>query len=557
MLRELTIENLAIIEKASVSFGERLNVFTGETGAGKSILIGGINAILGGRANKDIVRNGAQKAVITGLFDNITENANNILSENGFDKCDELMVQREIFADGKSTARINGRACTAALLREVTLNLINIHGQHDNQLLMSNDVQRDILDRYAANSELVNEYQSVFKEFSSLSRQINEAKKKAQKASERSEFLRERVEELDALDFKTGEEEEVNNQLEILRNNQLIQKKLYSAVDCISGDDEGEGAYELLKRAMNALSSLTSVSEEYNTLSERIERTLTDIEDIRAEISSRISDDEDSEGRLMFHEERLSEILRVKRKYGMPLDDLLIKLQEWREELNAFDNSDEIIEELTAKKKQCAEKVKSLAEKLTNSRKKAAEKLASEISSELTFLNMPPDIRLIFNVTQDKVTINGMDNVEILISVNKGEDLKPMNKIASGGELSRIMLAVKNVLAGTDNIPTMIFDEVDTGISGKAAQKVGIKLHEAAQSRQILCVTHLAQIASMADTHLLIEKKSDDSRTYTSITELSHAGRVKEIARIISGDEKNEISLKNAEELLSRSKIDN
>ena len=194
---------------------------------------------------------------------------------------------------------------------------------------------------------------------------------------------------------------------------------------------------------------------------------------------------------------------------------------------------------------------------MTNSRKKAAEKLASEISSELTFLNMPPDIRLIFNVTQDKVTINGMDNVEILISVNKGEDLKPMNKIASGGELSRIMLAVKNVLAGTDNIPTMIFDEVDTGISGKAAQKVGIKLHEAAQSRQILCVTHLAQIASMADTHLLIEKKSDDSRTYTSITELSHAGRVKEIARIISGDEKNEISLKNAEELLSRSKIDN
>lgn len=552
MLRELSIENLAVIEKASIAFDDKLNVFTGETGAGKSILIGGINAILGGRVSKDIVRAGADKAVVTGLFDDLPQTVIDKLSENGFTAEDELLLQRDIHSDGKSTARINGRATTVSILRDIAAELIDIHGQHDNRLLMDSDNQREIFDNYGRNSELLREYGLAFKEFSALSRKIKEVSRKKTESLEKAELLRERLEELDRYNFSADEEETIKQKLEQLRNAEYISENLYNAQTAISGDDDTDGAYSLLEHCRDSVLSLSDTIPELEKLSERISDMLIELEDIREEIVQRIpDDDEDTAGMLSVYEERLSVILRLRRKYGAELSEILENSEKWRTELYEIDNGDDIIEELTEKKKEAGEKVKQLAAELTKSRKKAADELAKRISSELEFLDMP-DIRLVFDISQDKVTLSGMDKVEILISVNKGEDLKPMSKIASGGELSRIMLAIKNVLADTDKLHTMIFDEIDTGISGRAATKVGIKLHEAAKNRQILCVTHLAQIAAMADTQLLIKKTSDDKRTYTAVTKLDFDGRKREIARIISGDENDPISLENAEMLLTR-----
>lgn len=555
MLRELSIENLAVIEKASIAFDDKLNVFTGETGAGKSILIGGINAILGGRVSKDIVRAGTEKAVVTGLFDDLPESVKAKLSDNGFAVDDELLLQRDIHADGKSTARINGRATTVAILRDIASELIDIHGQHDNRLLMDGDNQREILDSYGKNSGLLSEYATAFKEFSALSRKIKEVSRKKTESLERAELLRERLEELDRYNFSADEEETVKQKIEELRNAEYISENLYNAQTAISGDDDTDGAYSMLEHCKNSVSSLSDTIPELDKLAERISDMLVELEDIREEIVQRIPDeDEDTAGMLGVLEERLSVILRLQRKYGTDLAQILENSEKWRNELYEIDNGDDIIEELTEKKKEAGEKVKRLATEITSRRKKAADELAKRISAELTFLDMP-DIRLVFDISQDKVTLSGMDKVEMLISVNKGEDLKPMSKIASGGELSRIMLAVKNVLAETDKLHTMIFDEIDTGISGRAAAKVGLKLHEAAENRQILCVTHLAQIAAMADTQLLIKKTSDEKRTYTGITKLDFEGRKREIARIISGDENDPISLENAEMLLLRKNV--
>lgn len=555
MLRELSIENLAVIEKASIAFDDKLNVFTGETGAGKSILIGGINAILGGRVSKDIVRAGTEKAVVTGLFDDLPESVRTKLSDNGFAVDEELLLQRDIHADGKSTARINGRATTVAILRDIASELIDIHGQHDNRLLMDGDNQREILDSYGKNSGLLSEYATAFKEFSALSRKIKEVSRKKTESLEKAELLRERLEELDRYNFSPDEEETVKQKIEELRNAEYISENLYNAQTAISGDDDTDGAYSMLEHCKNSVSSLSDTIPELDKLAERISDMLVELEDIREEIVQRIPDeDEDTAGMLGVLEERLSVILRLQRKYGTDLAQILENSEKWRNELYEIDNGDDIIEELTEKKKEAGEKVKRLATELTSRRKKAADELAKRISAELTFLDMP-DIRLVFDISQDKVTLSGMDKVEMLISVNKGEDLKPMSKIASGGELSRIMLAVKNVLAETDKLHTMIFDEIDTGISGRAAAKVGLKLHEAAENRQILCVTHLAQIAAMADTQLLIKKTSDEKRTYTGITKLDFEGRKREIARIISGDENDPISLENAEMLLLRKNV--
>ena len=549
MLRELSIENLAVIEKASIAFDDKLNVFTGETGAGKSILIGGINAILGGRVSKDIVRAGTEKAVVTGLFDDLPESVKAKLSDNGFAVDDELLLQRDIHADGKSTARINGRATTVAILRDIASELIDIHGQHDNRLLMDGDNQREILDSYGKNSGLLSEYATAFKEFSALSRKIKEVSRKKTESLEKAELLRERLEELDRYNFSADEEETVKQKIEELRNAEYISENLYNAQTAISGDDDTDGAYSMLEHCKNSVSSLSETIPELDKLAERISDMLVELEDIREEIVQRIPDeDEDTAGMLGVLEERLSVILRLQRKYGTDLAQILENSEKWRNELYEIDNGDDIIEELTEKKKEAGEKVKRLATELTSRRKKAADELAKQISAELTYLDMP-DIRLVFDISQDKVTLSGMDKVEMLISVNKGEDLKPMSKIASGGELSRIMLAVKNVLAETDKLHTMIFDEIDTGISGRAAAKVGLKLHEAAENRQILCVTHLAQIAAMADTHFEIEKHVEGTETITQIHPLEGEESVRELARLLGGAEITPAVLGNAREM--------
>ena len=550
MLKEIYIENLAIIEKAVISFTEGLNIFSGETGAGKSILIGGINAVLGGRTSKEIVRAGTDKANITALFDYIPQSVREKLEEYGYTADnDELLLQREISADGKSTARICGKTATVAVLRDVAAGLIDIHGQHDNQILMSNDKQREILDSYGQLEESLEQYRELFKEFSGLSRKIKTLQDENNLKQEKLEILEERINELNELNFKEGEEAEIEQRLSEARNFEEIQRALSTAYGCIEGGDEEAGALGLSEKACNEMGKMSSYVNGCEELRQRLESVIVELDDIKSEISSKMSDGEQYP--LAFLEERMSDILRAKRKYGMEIDALIEQHEEWKLEYETLNNSEDILEAMLEERHKLADSVRKKATEISEMRKKTAEALVEKISEELKYLDMP-NVKLIFAVEQDKISVTGMDKVEMLISVNKGEEPKPINKIASGGELSRIMLAIKNVLASNDNIPTMIFDEIDTGISGHAAQKVGIKLSEISEKRQVLCVTHLAQIAAMADNHLLIRKSSDENRTYTKIYPLDFEERKKEIARIISGDSDSEITLKSAEELLLR-----
>lgn len=550
MLRELSIENLAVIEKATAEFGGNFNVFTGETGAGKSILIGGINAILGQRTTKDIVRTGAPKAVITALFDDIPAEVSDKLSEMGFSAEDgELMLMREISADGKSSARINGRTATAAMLREIGSMLVDVHGQHENRILMSSDNQRDILDSYGGIGAALSEYKEKFRSFSQISKRINKLRNENETRSLKISHLTAVVEELEELNLAKGEGDALEAELAKCRNFVKIQSALYSAYSCFNGE-ETAGALDQLRRAMNTLNSTASFLPQAEELSQRIEGILAEAEDIASEISS-LTNDDGGEAREAALEDRVSALKHAKRKYNMDADQLVDYLDECRSELLELDGADSEIEALTEQKHVLGEELKRCAENITALRSAAAEKLSTEICEQLKFLDMP-NVRIIISVTKDKVTINGMDTVEMLISANAGEEPKPINKIASGGELSRIMLAIKSVLADNDNIPTLIFDEVDAGISGRAAQKVGIKLAETARKRQVLCITHLAQIASQADFHLLIEKNTEGERTFTSIQHLDFEGRKAELARIIDGEGSSDSSLQAAEEMLRR-----
>lgn len=555
MLKELDIENLAVIEKATISFCDKLNVFSGETGAGKSILIGGINAVLGGRTGRDIVRTGESKAVITALFDNIPGSTVFKLNENGYSYDGELLLQREISSDGKSTARINGKITTAAVLKEIASELIDIHGQHDTAILMSTDNQRQILDSYGGLEEKLSEYREVFRSFSHVSKEVKALQQEILERDEKISSLTEKIEDVEGYGLKLGEEKEVADRLERARGFEAYQRALTEAYGNINGYDEGRSSLSLLRSACSSLGKIAKEDDEADEISallQRLKGALIEIEDIGSELSGKINDEYGAES-LTELENRISDILLLKRRYRMESDELIEALKTWKRELEELKGSDDILEELNEKRRKLADEVKKRAQEISDLRKQAADRLVKEITGELVFLDMP-NVQFVFDFQKDKISITGMDKVEMLISVNKGEEPKPMNKIASGGELSRIMLAVKNVLASADNVPTMIFDEIDTGISGRAAHKVGVKLAEIAEKRQVLCVTHLAQIAAMGDRHLLIEKKSDDKRTYTNVHALDYEERKREIARIISGEPENEITLKSAEELLKRDK---
>lgn len=548
MLRELSIENLAVIEKASARFGERFNVFTGETGAGKSILIGGINAILGQRTTKDVVRTGAQKAVITALFDELSEEVSAKLSELGFAAEDDLLLTREIFADGKSAARINGRTATAAMLKEIGGMLVDVHGQHENRILMSNDNQRDILDSYAELSGELEVYRARYREFSRTSKRLKTLQDEAGTRELRIERLNAVVEDLSALGLEKGDGERLERELERVRRSAEVLKAGAGAYNCLSSDGE-PAACELLRGAAKLLDGISDVEPRAKELCERLMAVIPEVNDIADEIFA-LGDDEDE---LQTQElaDKVSALKHAKRKYNKDADELVDYLVECRDELAELSVADDEIELLSEKKRALAEEVKALAEKLSERRKKAAEEISEEICRQLSFLDMP-NVRIIFALRSDKINVNGKDTVELLISANAGEEPRPLNKIASGGELSRIMLAIKSVLADHDNIPTLIFDEVDAGISGRAAQKVGVKLSETAAKRQVLCITHLAQIAAKADAHLLIEKQTDGGRTFTHITRLDFDGRKRELARIIDGSGDSASALAAAEEMLKK-----
>lgn len=548
MLKEISIENLAVIERADARFTGQFNVFTGETGAGKSILIGGINAILGHRTTKDIVRTGAPKAVISALFDELPQEASDKLAEFGFASEDgEVVLTREISADGKSTARINGRTATAAMLREIGGLLVDIHGQHENRILMSNDNQRDILDSYGEISEQMEDYRRKFRAFAKAARRLKELQQQNETRELKIEHLTSVVDELEALDIGKGDGDRLEQELERCRNFERIRSSLYNAYNALSSEDS-PAAVDMVRDARDIMLELSDGDPRAEELAVRLEELLPELEDISSEIFSLFDSDNDESVEEALAD-RVSAIRHAKRKYNMDSDQLVDYLEDCRGELLELDSMEGEIEALTEEKHSLGQELKAQADKITGLRTAAAEKLSKEICDELSFLDMP-QVRIEIAIKPDKVTIHGRDSVEMLISANVGEELKPLNKIASGGELSRIMLAIKSVLADSDNVPTLIFDEVDAGISGRAAQKVGIKLAQTARKRQVLCITHLAQIASRADCHLLIEKHTEDGRTFTRIENLDFEGRKLELARIIDGDGSSENSLKTAEEML-------
>ncbi|MCI7758823.1 MAG: DNA repair protein RecN [[Eubacterium] saphenum] len=544
MLRELSIENLAVIENARASFCGGFNVFTGETGAGKSVLIGGVNAILGQRAARDVVRAGAEKAVITALFDELSDEVRQKIEELGFSAEDELVLSREIFADGKSAARINGRTATASMLREIGELLVDIHGQHDNRILMSNDNQRDILDNYAGISEKIEAYRERFREFSRVSRELKKLSEEAEIRSLKIERLTATVADLQPLELEKGEAEQLEKELKSARASAKNAELLGSAYGCLTAE-EGAAVLELLKIAEEKLAKVEDGGKA-EELRARIISAAGELSDVADELFN-LSDEaaEEREARLS---ERVSAIKTAARKYNLDADELVDYLEKCENELRELSGADDKTEELNAKKHALAEEIKKSAGEISELRKDAAERLSESIQKELAFLDMP-NVRIFFELKPEKITINGMDSVELMISANLGEEPKPLNKIASGGELSRIMLAVKCVLAGNDGVPTMIFDEIDSGISGRAAQKVGIKLRELSGKRQVMCITHLAQIAAKADNHLVLEKNTENGRTFTQISQPDFGGRVREIARIIDGSGSAE-SLAAAEEML-------
>lgn len=550
MLSELYIENLAVIEKATIGFSDKLNVFTGETGAGKSILINGINAILGQRVTKDIVRTGTDKAVISALFTDIGDNVLQVLDELGISAEDgQLFLTREIRSDGGSVARVNSRAVNVSVLKDIGETLVTIHGQHDNQILMAPERHIEILDSYAESEALIEDYHSSFRELQSIAKKINKIKTEQSKKEFRMAELADIVEEINALNIHEGEDKEIEAELNISKNAVAISEALYMAKQLLSGDDDTDGAVEMTQRASKSVEEYTDIMTEISPIYDRLSSAAIEMEDISEEIGSLLDSLDIDPKRYDYLNQRSDELRRIMKKYGPELDDVLTTLENSQNELDELSGAEQSLDELNKEKERLLAEVSKKAKALSDHRKKAGERFVSQVTEELEFLNMPK-VKLVVQQKTGKLTINGMDSIEFLISANLGEEPKPIAKIASGGELSRIMLALKNVIAEKDSIGTLIFDEIDTGVSGRAAQKIGIKLKQISRLRQVLCVTHLAQMAVMADNHLLIEKNIQGDRTVTTVRTLDHEQRKYEIARIMGGENITELMLENAEQYL-------
>lgn len=543
MLKEIYIQNLAVIKEAVIPLDKRLNIFTGETGAGKSILINGINAVLGQRCTKDIVRTGCDKAVITALFTELSKEVCNKLDELGIaHDDDEITVTREISADGGSVSRINHRTASAALLKEIGAMLINIHGQHDNQILLDSERHLQILDDFGGDDTLLSEYRVTFRELQQTARKLGELKKLEQSRVERSRYLNEIIDDIGELELHEGEDDELEKEYESAKNSEKIIIAIKSAISAITGE---EAATDMLVSAEIEIAGFTDSNESLNVLYERISAAEIELADIASELES-IADKVELDGqRLEYLGTRLNAINKLKRKYASDCEGLVKLYDDACREVMQLESSDTEIKELMTKRESLLHKVTEQAKALYEYREKVAKRFTERVTAELEFLNMAGVIIAVRH-EKGKLTVNGMDSVEFLISANKGEEPKPISKIASGGELSRIMLALKSVIADKDSIPTMIFDEIDTGVSGKAAQKIGIKLREIGKVRQVICVTHLSQIAVMADNHLLIEKQIVGDRTETHVMQLDMDGRVSEIARIMGGDDPSALMLDNA-----------
>lgn len=547
MLSLLHIENIAVIECADISFDRGFNVLTGETGAGKSIVIDAISAILGQRAYRDMIRTGTNKASVRAVFTDVPKLA--WFEENGVEYDPETIIQRDIFLDGKNVCRVNGALVTVSILSKLGIQLINIHGQHDSASLFDEDNHLQFLDNFARNEELRSVYRENYDEVAKIRREIDRMSMDEGEKLRRMETLKYQIEEIEKAELEAGEDEELESRRKLLQNSEKIANGLNDAVENLYGGDDIDGAATLLSVAERALARITKYSDDIASLHEKVADMMYQVQDV-AEIARDVRDDlAYSADELEQIESRLDVIHRLRRKYGTTCADILEYLEKAKKELDEIEFADDHMERLK-KKLQAAEKYAwDAALKLRENRKETSKILSDRILTELAQLDMPK-VQFSCHFTELELTASGADGAAFYMSANIGEALKPMSKVASGGELARIMLAMKNVLAEQDRVNTLIFDEVDTGVSGRAAQKVAEKLKSVARSKQVLCVTHLPQLAAMGDTHLLIAKGERDGRTYTTVTPLNLEGRKRELARIIGGANITETTLRSAEEML-------
>ncbi len=548
MLQTLYIENIAVIEKSAIDFSSGLNVLTGETGAGKSIIIDAINAIMGQRTSREIIRTGASSAFVSAQFDNVNAAVRRKLEGFGFDSDeDELLLQRTLSASGKSTCKINGRPATAAMLREIAAGLINIHGQHESYELFSPETHIDYIDRYGRLIPALEDYKEKYKRYLILQKKLNEANSDESSRLSEIDLLSFQSKELFDADIQIGEEEALDSERSALMNFEKLSSLLNRAHMLLSGEDNS--GCELVDMAANAMQNAANYSADY----EEISNTLTDVyynlRDCAELVSDALDNLESDPERLEEIEERLDLINRLTRKYNCTADELPALAEQMQSRLEELLNFDRNRDELIAACKAAREEAEQSALALSNNRQKTAAEFAEKVKAEMSFLNMP-NVELVPFFEESALSPKGMDKMELLISANPGETPRPVAKIASGGELSRMMLAIKTVLAGTDTVDTLIFDEVDTGISGSAAEKVGLKLREVSSERQVLCVTHQAQIAALADHHYLIKKQVEQGRTFTEVQPLDHDGRVNELARIIGGVNITDAARSHAEDML-------
>lgn len=565
MLSQLYIKNLAVVKEASIDLTPGLNVFTGETGAGKSVIIGAIAAILGGRMHRDQVRTGETKACVSALFTDLGQRARDMLEERGFapdeDGC--LLITREFSADGRNSCRINTRPATLSVLKEIGMYLIDLHGQRDNNRLLLPEYQMELIDSFGRLEEQADQYRLEYRQLAAIQKEIRSLQMNEAEKEQKIDLLKHQLREIRDAELSSGEEEELVAQRRKIQNSERILSGLAEARDSLAGDESGEytGAVSLLENAAASLETAGRFLPDIADIAERIQEMVYELQETERDISDQLDDMDYNPSQLNEIEERLDEIYRLKRKYGSSYQDIMSFYKKAQEQLRTITSADERIKKLQKEMKTQQDLVNRLSKNLSDRRMEAGKEFVAQVEAELTFLDMPA-VRLLVQNDIHLPDGDGIDRIAFLISANQGEQPKPMARIASGGELSRIMLAVKNVMWSRDDAGTMIFDEVDAGVSGRAAQKIGRKLSQAARSRQVICVTHLAQIASCGDSHMLIRKEAVEGQTYTRVSALEGQHRLEELARIISGENITDASLRTAREMVDtaqaeRNKMEN
>ena len=548
MLRLLHIENIAVIEQADILFEDGFNVMTGETGAGKSIVIDAISAILGERAYRDMIRTGMNKASVRAVFDRVPKL--DWFSENDIPYEDEITVQREIFLDGKNLCKVNGLPVSVSVLKKLGLQLINIHGQHDSAALFDENYHLSFLDDYACNEQLLEEYGDKYRAMQSLKHEIEHLSMDEGEKLRRMETLKYQIDEISRAELTIGEDEALESKRKLAQNAEKLADGLQDAALGLDGDDDTEGAAAMLAQAERALSKIARFDESLSQIHDLVADLMYQAQDAAEQVKDRIYSLSYSADELERIEERLDTIHRLRRKYGATCEDILAYLERAKKELDEIEFADERMAQLQRKLQKAEQEACAMAQRLREARKQASVTLTERVLKELSDLDMKK-VQFACQFTETELSQNGADAVAFYMSANLGEALKPLNKVASGGELARIMLAMKNVLAERDHVPTLIFDEVDTGVSGRAAQHVAEKLRAVSKNKQVLCVTHLPQLAALADTHFLIEKSEHDGRTFTAVTPLDFEGRKRELARIIGGSSITETTLQSAAEMLA------